>query len=635
MRDSLFADYIRHGWVIAPLQKGSKNPHMRGWSQRELCYDREIEARGLEAAGLAHAYSGTCAIDIDDLEMAREYLNQRGIDIDALAGAPDAVRIASGRPNRLKLLYALPGARPSAKIYTDPDEDGKRHNFIDFRCGTRSGTTAQDALPPTIHPDTGEPYRWEYGDDLVGHWSALPDLPDELDAIWLELIGPEREAPSEAEEASVEELRRLLEGFSPDCGYVEWINVGMALHSATAGSEEGFDLWDEWSQGGDKYRGVRDLEAHWPTFRGDGITVGYLRMNQVADAEEFDVLEGEPEGSTKKEKRKTFEAVKVSDWVQRPPPKWIIDGVLPQADLAMLYGPPGSGKSFLALDIGMSVATSLPWRDREVEGGPVLWLAAEAAGSVRNRALAYAQEHELDLSEVSLWIVGDTPDMGSVDDVRELAAIAEDLKPRLIVVDTLSAASGGANENSGEDMGAVLAGCRVLHRASGALVMLVHHSGKDETKGARGWSGLKGAMQTELELRHEPTGERIARIAKQRDGESDVSFAFRLRPVALDPFDGKEQVSCVVEPVEGVSFVRMALAPGWFALLAEAVAAAPSGSITALRVKIADAALGLDSLEPIEDCVAAALTSAADSGMILTQGDEYDSAPAGFAEVDL
>ena len=110
-----FVEYVENGWVIAPLRKGEKAPRGQGWSQRELCYSSPGEAAGMVGGGLAHAYSGTCAVDIDDLAQAREFLAQRGVDIDALANDPRAVRISSGRENRLKLLYALPEPRPSRK----------------------------------------------------------------------------------------------------------------------------------------------------------------------------------------------------------------------------------------------------------------------------------------------------------------------------------------------------------------------------------------------------------------------------------------------------------------------------------------------------------------------------------------
>jgi len=52
----------------------------------------------------------------------------------------------------------------------------------------------------------------------------------------------------------------------------------------------------------------------------------------------------------------------------------------------------------------------------------------------------------------------------------------------------------GGDENSGKDMGRVIAHCKAFHKATGALVLLIHHSGKDDTKGARGWSGTRGAF---------------------------------------------------------------------------------------------------------------------------------------------
>ncbi|WP_299313761.1 AAA family ATPase [uncultured Halomonas sp.] len=611
-----FTEYVKAGWVLVPLEKGQKSPRGRGWNVRELCLDRPEEVRSLEGAGLAHAYSGTCAIDIDDVGRAQKWLAEHGIDLQELLTAPDCVRMESGRENRAKLLYALD--EPLVSFKRIEKIDGVKCNIIDFRCATRAGRSAQDVLPPTIHPDTGKPYFWSYGDDLAGHWSALPPLPEALKELWVQSL--RKEGPS-GEEIDIEadEIRKLLAAFDPDCDYEEWVRVGMSVHSATGGSSEGLELWDEWSRGGEKYKGQRDLEPHWHSFNDDGITGAYLLRHQVTDPDEFDVVEEPPE--KEKPKRKLFEPVLVSEWVKRPPPEWIIQDVLPMADLAMLYGAPGSGKSFFALDLSMAIASGMLWRERDTKPGPVLWIAAEAAGSVRNRALAHALHNGMTLDEAALWIVGDAPNLTSTDDVKQLAEVAKGVSPRLIVVDTLAASSGGANENSGEEMAVVLAACRAMHRVTGALVLIIHHSGKDESRGARGWSGLKAAVQTEIEVRQEPTGERMARIAKQRDGREDVAFPFRLHPVALMDWEGEPQESCAVEPIEGVTLEKRVAHPGWVALVEECVMRCKSDMVGDLKDMAAEASRDTDSFDPVEPSIEAALDALCHSGRLLIAGD--------------
>lgn len=617
-----FTEYTRAGWVLVPLAPGEKAPRGKGWNVRELCLDREDETRSLAGAGLAHAYSGTCSVDIDDVDNARRWLHHHGVDLDALLEASDAVMISSGRKNRAKLIYALPQPLPGYKHIERID--GVKVNTIDFRCATRGGLTMQDVLPPTVHPDTGNPYEWVYGDELAGHWSCLPLIPDDLKALWQSVLRTDKPSSDEAASMTVEEIRPLLDAFDPDTDYESWITVGMAIHSATAGGSDGLALWDEWSAKGDKYKGSRDLSPHWGSFEGDGVTGAYLLMGQRASADDFEALPEieEDEGGAPGKKKRTFEAVPVSEWVQRPPPQWLIHDFLPKADLAMVYGASGAGKSFLALDISMAIATGMMWRERDTVQGSVLWIAAEAAGSVRNRALAHALHNDLSLDEADLWIIGDTPNLTLPEDVRALGQVAVDIKPELIVVDTLSAAAGGANENSGEDMAIVLAACRTLHKITGALVMIVHHAGKDETRGARGWSGIKAAMQTEIEVRHEPTGERAVRVMKQRDGEEDLSFPFRLLPVALMEVDGKPQVSCAVEPLETVTTAQHNAHPGWHALTWYAIAHSAEESVTRLQSTVKGHAPD-GAFDDPATCVDAAIEAACEAGMLLVDGDTY------------
>jgi hypothetical protein len=146
------------------------------------------------------------------------------------------------------------------------------------------------------------------------------------------------------------------------------------------------------------------------------------------------------------------------------------------------------------------------------------------------------------------------PNFLKAEDIREL--IAGIGAADLIVVDTFAQVTPGANENASEDMGRALGHCRVLHRETGATIVLVHHSGKDATKGARGWSGLKAAADAELEVTRLDEA-RFIRVTKQKDGEDGDMFPFKLVAVSLgEDEDGEPIRSAVVEhtdvlPVKG------------------------------------------------------------------------------------
>jgi hypothetical protein len=262
--------YIRHGWSLVPIPPGTKGPTGAaavGWNRREKCLKDQTELMHGYGIGLAHAYSGTMAFDIDNWDATVA----QGIDLDALYAAPDAVIINSGRPGHGKLLYRMPFglALPSKKIIANA------LTAYELRCATANGLTVQDVLPPSIHPDTRQPYHWAG----LGHWTRLPVIPQVLLDIWQELLGQDKErtiATGEQVDASWEEIRQALEAIPADCAREEWVNVGMALHWAgtqTEQPEQALQLWNEWSaQSPAKYPGERGIVTQWASFRNDKAT---------------------------------------------------------------------------------------------------------------------------------------------------------------------------------------------------------------------------------------------------------------------------------------------------------------------------------------------------------------------------
>ena len=289
-----FAEYIAHGFKLCAIPPGRKSPDYADWQRNPIPADA---AEGIDGAGLLHALSGTCALDLDDMAKARPWLAERGIDIDALLNAPEAVGITSGRPGRAKLLYRL--SKPLRTL--KPKGSG-----LELRCATASGTSAQDVLPPSIHPDTKKPYEWRYGEPLLGDWRSLPAIPVALLSLWRELAGTseavEPAAPTEAQRVNVQlkALRKAAFNHSPDCDYDEWIKVGSQLHDGTEGAQEGFDIWAEWSRGIKRkpYPGDDSLMVHWRSFAstpGKRVATGAALVAELpAEADEFPIEPTEP-----------------------------------------------------------------------------------------------------------------------------------------------------------------------------------------------------------------------------------------------------------------------------------------------------------------------------------------------------
>jgi hypothetical protein len=178
----------------------------------------------------------------------------------------------------------------------------------------------------------------------------------------------------------------------------------------------------------------------------------------------------------------------------------------------------------------------------------VVYICAEGAGGFKARLRAYAQGHSVGLHELPS-IIADAPNLLDVSDAAELCkAIVAWGKPSVIIIDTLSASLPGGNENSSEDVGRVISHCKTLHRKTGAVVVLIHHSGKDATKGARGWSGLRAAADAEIEITR--NGDfRAATIVKMKDGTEGERWDFKLKVIELDALNDEPQSSCIVEHV--------------------------------------------------------------------------------------
>lgn len=552
--------YVAKGWVLVPIAAGTKGPNSRGWNLISNCITQPDQCgRVRENVGLALAYSRLCTLDLDHIPTARDWLAERGVDIDQLLSAPDAVRICSGRPNRDKLLYRLPdGIAPLAT------KNLGKEGGLEFRCATAEGLTVQDVLPPSVHPDTGEHYSWRYGDDLVGHWSEPPTLPAELLAVWQSILKPKVEddgLPTLKVGMGVRGLLECLDAIPPDelpyeaSEGASWTGVGMAIHHETDGA--GFELWDEWSRKSPKYSTREYGLQKWESFgkrTSNPITArsliawGRAEGADLPDASEFEDLSGD---DTPKVER--FAVMAAGDFARRAPMQWLVKGVLPKAQLAVLFGESGAGKTFALLDLVLAVAQGVPeWRGHRVKPGRVVYVVAEGAGGFQQRLDAYVRRHGVDLDNLPFGVIADAPNLLAHDDKLVAKQVVAWGGADIIVVDTLAQTTPGANENSGEDMGKALAHCRRLHQATGALIVLVHHSGKDAARGARGWSGLKAAADTEIEVLRDGD-HRSIRVSKQKDGEEGREMPFKLLPVALGlDDDGDDITSCVVEHAEHV-----------------------------------------------------------------------------------
>ncbi|MGT2458792.1 AAA family ATPase [Cupriavidus basilensis] len=246
-----------------------------------------------------------------------------------------------------------------------------------------------------------------------------------------------------------------------------------------------------------------------------------------------------------------------ADLMKAPPLRWLVRGVMPAEGLAALFGPSGSGKSFLAFDLCAAIADGSEWFGRRVTAAPVTYVCLEGEAGFGKRAKAWSIHQRRELPTRMRFITQHF-DLRQSEDIADLAAavLAGGGRDGLLVIDTLNRAAPGADENSSKDMGELIAGAKELQQRIGGVVLLVHHTGKDGTKGLRGHSSLYAALDAAIEVSRTDSRREWA-IAKSKDDEDGARTAFTLRVVELDDDEhGDPVTSCVVESDERASEVK-------------------------------------------------------------------------------
>ena len=235
------------------------------------------------------------------------------------------------------------------------------------------------------------------------------------------------------------------------------------------------------------------------------------------------------------------------------PPNEILEGVLTSGDGSVLYGDSNSGKTFLVIDMACAIARGINWMGRRTEQGLVIYLAAESPSSVQRRLQGYQKHHK---TRVPYFVIVQSPiDLfdGNEDTDRVIGLVKTieeqtGVRAVLIIGDTLARLSAGANENAGQDMGLVVKRFDQIRNECNAHFLLIHHSGKNAAAGSRGWSGVRAAVDTEMEVT-ETTQGRCCEITKQRDlstkGER-IGFTLQSVNLGVTKWDKPADVAIVV-----------------------------------------------------------------------------------------
>jgi hypothetical protein len=236
----------------------------------------------------------------------------------------------------------------------------------------------------------------------------------------------------------------------------------------------------------------------------------------------------------------------------------LVQNVFDEGSVGVVAGVPNTGKTFFTINLGVHVAAAETWFGCKVAGGPVLYVAAEAPGSVKTRARLAARGFE---RRLPFYVTGHSPGLGSETDgpgdtrrllatIRAISSLEGDAT-KLVIIDTVASVLGDGEENS-DGMLRLAGSAKLIAAETSATVILVHHPSKGDPTSLRGHSSLSAAVDAILSIVTDAnTGIRTATLTKSRDSAAGRQFCFNLEAVTLPTPDsfGDPRTSCIVIPV--------------------------------------------------------------------------------------
>jgi hypothetical protein len=245
-----------------------------------------------------------------------------------------------------------------------------------------------------------------------------------------------------------------------------------------------------------------------------------------------------------------FKFTAVSD-LEIKAPDFLIVGLIEKGALGLMFGDPGCGKSFSAVDLSMCVASGHDFHGREVEQGSVFYIAGEGHSGLARRFHAWAQHHGVPMDDLPLYkseraasFLDGASAKAVADAVDEIAA--EVGSPKLIIVDTLARNFGAGDENSTQDMNNfILAMDDLKDRYPDSVLLIVHHTGHADKQRARGAMALKGALDFEFRLEKSGTTLTLTNT-KMKDAEPPEDMHFEFHGVKLGVDDHGEPFGSAV-----------------------------------------------------------------------------------------
>ena len=247
--------------------------------------------------------------------------------------------------------------------------------------------------------------------------------------------------------------------------------------------------------------------------------------------------------------RRTY---KIDELNNLPKAEWLIKNILLDGGIATIYGESGSTKSFLAIDLAMNLAIGSEWFGLDVNREvPVIYTALEGFGGVVKRIKGWCKRNEI--TPDNIFIDHDALLLGELGSVQSFINFykSKEFSKGLVIIDTLNMAIPDIEENSAASMGGVISKAKLIAEKLDSTILIIHHTGKDETRGMRGSSSLKASMDTIIFVKKDSNGGCQWFLEKSKDSECGIGFNYQLKEIVLE-IDGETETTCTIDTLEQI-----------------------------------------------------------------------------------
>lgn len=584
---------VAAGYRPIPIKPHDKAPAISAWTEYVYTDADRFKFRN---AGIGLLCGEIRGIDIDvrNEEVSARIEKLAKTMLPNMSAAP---RRIGQWPKTLLMVRSTPGPKMSTAPYKLESDtfDNDPHKVEILGSG-------QQFVAFGIHPKTQREYEWNgAGDPLTVTAESLPFVPEArlrdfivaAEQVLVEFgtrcgkLGREESGalhkPNDDLTGDYATVASAIQAIpNNDLSRDDWITMGHAVKGALG--EAGRDLWLTWSRSSSKSgkSGVSNTpERQWDTFNPRKIGAGTIYFEAKKNGWQFparpapeqpDYLDEIPlEGSAEKPAKLSnviplparLQLRPVAEIAARPTrAEWLLRPLLERNVLAILYGELGTLKSFVSLEIGLSIASGEPSRafpDSVVHGGNVVYISAEGKGLWR-RLKGWSLARQINLGDVRMWAIEQPVDTFSEDSLIGLVAAIKSLGivPDLIIIDTLSRNSGSADENKTADMSAYLNGLdKHLRVPFACTVLLVHHVGHMAKDRARGSYVLMANTDANYHVERPSAEELVIEIktGRLKDSESPRSIFLKGKVVELgtEDEDGRPETTLVLDPSQDVA----------------------------------------------------------------------------------